>query len=187
VRISISTRRAFFSDERTFVCRFRKPVTRETSAGYERLTHESDLTKENNMPDTNYGFENDTTQIADQAADLTRKTKESISDTAKTVKDRTQEFGRTAVNKIEENRVSAASALHNAASSLHQSAAKLPNVPDMAHSTAEKVDAVASYMEGHDTKQMMADMEGIVKRNPGPSLLIAAAFGFLMGRALRNS
>jgi ElaB/YqjD/DUF883 family membrane-anchored ribosome-binding protein len=139
------------------------------------------------MPDTNYGYENETNQIADQAADLARKTKESISETAKTVKDRTQEFGRTAVNKIEENRVSAASALHNAASSLHQSAAKLPNVPDMAHSTAEKVDAVATYMEGHDTKQMMADMEAVVKRNPGPSLLIAAAFGFLMGRALRNS
>jgi ElaB/YqjD/DUF883 family membrane-anchored ribosome-binding protein len=139
------------------------------------------------MPDTNYGYENESNKIADQAADLARKTKESISETAKTVKDRTQDFGRTAVNKIEENRVSAASALHNAASSLHQSADKLPNVPEMAHSTAEKVEAVATYMEGHDTRQMMAEMEAVVKRNPGPSLLIAAAFGFLMGRALRNN
>jgi ElaB/YqjD/DUF883 family membrane-anchored ribosome-binding protein len=63
----------------------------------------------------------------------------------------------------------------------------LPNVPEMAHSTAEKVEAVATYMEGHDTRQMMAEMEAVVKRNPGPSLLIAAAFGFLMGRALRNN
>ena len=139
------------------------------------------------MPDTNYGYENESTQIADQAAEMARKAKESIADTAKTMKDKTQEFGRTAVNKIEENRVSAASALHSAASSLHQSAAKLPNVPDIAHSTAEKVDAMATYMEGHDTKQMMADMESVVKRNPGPSLLIAAAIGFLMGRAIRNS
>ncbi len=139
------------------------------------------------MPDTNYGYENESTQIADQAAEMARKAKESIAETAKTMKDKTQEFGRTAVNKIEENRVSAASALHSAASSLHQSAAKLPNVPDIAHSTAEKVDAMATYMEGHDTKQMMADMESVVKRNPGPSLLIAAAIGFLMGRAIRNS
>jgi len=138
------------------------------------------------MPDTNYGYENETTHLADQASDLAQRTKESIADSAKTMKDKTQEFGRAAVSKIEENRVMAAGALHNAANGLHQSAAKLPNVPDMAHSAAEKVDAVASYMEGHNTRQMMADVEGVVTRNPGPSLLIAAAFGFLMGRALRN-
>jgi len=133
------------------------------------------------MPDTNYGYENETTHLADQASDLAQRT-----DSAKTMKDKTQEFGRAAVSKIEENRVMAAGALHNAANGLHQSAAKLPNVPDMAHSAAEKVDAVASYMEGHNTRQMMADVESVVTRNPGPSLLIAAAFGFLMGRALRN-
>jgi hypothetical protein len=33
---------------------------------------------------------------------------------------------------------------------------------------------------------MMADMEAVGKRNPGPSLLIAAAVGFLVGRAMRN-
>jgi ElaB/YqjD/DUF883 family membrane-anchored ribosome-binding protein len=138
------------------------------------------------MSETNYGYENEANELTDQGADIARKAKESIADTAKTMKDKTQEFGRTAVNKIEENRLSAAGALHNAASSLHQTAGKLPNVPDIAHSTAEKVDAVAKYMEGHDTKQMMADIEAVVKRNPGPSLLIAAAVGFLVGRAIRN-
>jgi ElaB/YqjD/DUF883 family membrane-anchored ribosome-binding protein len=138
------------------------------------------------MPETNYGYENEKNELTDQAADMAKRTKETITDTARTVKDKTQEFGRSAVNKIEENRVSAAGALHSAASSLHQTAGKLPNVPDIAHSTAERVDAVAAYMEGHDTKQMMADMEAVVKRNPGPSLLIAAAVGFLLGRAIRN-
>ena len=137
------------------------------------------------MPEINY--ENDTNQLADQATDIATKAKESISDTAKTVKDKTQEFGRAAVTKIEENRVSAAGALHNAATSLHDNAAKLPNGPDMAHSAAEKVDAVAGYLQGHDTKQMMADVEAVVKKNPVPSLLIAGALGFLMGRAFRNN
>jgi ElaB/YqjD/DUF883 family membrane-anchored ribosome-binding protein len=139
------------------------------------------------MPETNYGYENEANRLADQASDIATKAKESVSDTAKTVKDRTQEFGRAAVNKIEENRISAAGALHNAASSLHDNAAKLPNGPDMAHSAAEKVDAVAGYLQGHDTKQMMADVETVVKRNPGPSLLIAGALGFLIGRAFRNN
>jgi hypothetical protein len=31
---------------------------------------------------------------------------------------------------------------------------------------------------------MMTDVEGLVTRNPGPSLLVAAAFGFLVGRAM---
>ena len=139
------------------------------------------------MPETNYGYENETSQIADQASDIATKAKESISDTAKTVKDKTQEFGRAAVDKIEENRISAAGALHTAATSLHDNASKMPNVPAMAHSAAEKVDAVAGYLQGHDTRQMMADVETVVKKNPGPSLLIAGALGFLIGRAFRNN
>ena len=139
------------------------------------------------MPETNYSYENATNQLADQASDIAKNAKEAISDTAKTAKDKTQEFGRAAVNKIEENRVSAAGALHDAASSLHDNAAKLPNGPEIAHSAAEKVDAVAGYLKGHDTKQMMADVESLVKKNTVPSLLIAGAVGFLIVRSLRKS
>lgn len=140
------------------------------------------------MPDMTYGYkENEAGQLGDQAAEMARKTKESLSDAAKTMKDKTQEFGRDAMNKIEENRVSAAGALHNAASSMHQKADKLPNGPDIAHSAADRVEAVASYLQGHDTKQMMADVETVVRRNPGPSLLVAGALGFLIGRAFRSS
>jgi len=135
-----------------------------------------------------YGYkENEATQLGDEAADMARNAKESLSDAAKTVKDKTQEFGRDAMNKIEENRVSAAGALHNAASSMHQKADKLPNGPDLAHSAADRVDAVASYLQGHDTKQMMADVETVVRRNPGPSLLAAGLLGFLVGRAFRSN
>jgi|SRR5579872_3021890 len=134
------------------------------------------------MPDMTYK-ENETTQFGDEA----RNAKESLSDAAKTVKDKTQEFGRDAINKIEENRVSAAGALHNAASTMHQQADKLPNGPDLAHSAADRVEAVASYLQGHDTRQMMADVETVVRRNPGPSLLAAGVLGFLVGRAFRSN
>jgi ElaB/YqjD/DUF883 family membrane-anchored ribosome-binding protein len=140
------------------------------------------------MPDTTYGHqENETSQLGEEASNLARKAQDSIADTAKTMKDKTEEFGREAMNKIEENRVSAAGALHNAASSLHQNAEKLPNGPNMAHSAADKVDAIAGYLQTHDTKQMITDVETLVKRNPGPALLVAGAFGFLLGRALRNN
>ncbi len=135
-----------------------------------------------------YGYkENEATQVGEEASDMARRAKESVSDAAKTMKDKTQEFGRDAMNKIEENRVSAAGALHNAASTMHKNADKLPNGPDLAHSAADRVEAVASYLQGHDTKQMMADVETVVRRNPGPSLLVAGALGFLIGRAFRSN
>jgi ElaB/YqjD/DUF883 family membrane-anchored ribosome-binding protein len=139
------------------------------------------------MPDMTYGYkENQAGQLAEEASNAARKAKDSLAETAKTMKDKTQEFGRDAMNKIEENRVSAAGALHDAASTMHQKADKLPNGPDMAHSAADRVDAVASYLQAHDTKQMMADVETVVRRNPGPSLLVAGALGFLIGRAFRS-
>jgi ElaB/YqjD/DUF883 family membrane-anchored ribosome-binding protein len=138
------------------------------------------------MPGTNYGSGNETTRSADQAAEVAKKAKESISDAAKTMKTKTEEFGRVAMNKLEDNRISAAGALHDTAGSIHENAGRLPNGPDMAHSAAEKVDAVAGYVDRHDTKQMMADVEGVVKRNPMPALLIAGAVGFLIGRTIRH-
>ena len=139
------------------------------------------------MPDTNYSFENETNQAADKASEIAKQAKDAVSDAARTLKDKTEDLGRAAVNKIEDSRVSAAGALRSAASSLHDNASKLPNGPDLAHSAAEKVDALSGYLEQHDTKQMMADVESVVKKNPMPSLLIAGALGFLVGRSLRNN
>jgi ElaB/YqjD/DUF883 family membrane-anchored ribosome-binding protein len=31
---------------------------------------------------------------------------------------------------------------------------------------------------------MASDVEAVVKNNPGPALLVATAFGFLLGRAM---
>jgi ElaB/YqjD/DUF883 family membrane-anchored ribosome-binding protein len=70
--------------------------------------------------------------------------------------------------------------MHDAADS---GAEKISNV---VHSVAEGVQSTATYLREHDTKQMMSDVEDIVRRNPGQSLLIAAAVGFLVGRAFRN-
>jgi ElaB/YqjD/DUF883 family membrane-anchored ribosome-binding protein len=137
------------------------------------------------MPDSNYDYESETNRMAERVADIGKEAKEAGS--ATTLKDKTQEFGRAAVNKIEENRVSAAGALHGAATSLHENASRLPNGPELAHAAAEKVDTVSSYLQDHDTKQMMTDVKTVVKKNPGPSLLIAAALGFLIGRGFRSN
>jgi hypothetical protein len=54
------------------------------------------------------------------------------------------------------------------------------------HGTADKVGAGAQYVRSHGAKELVADIEGLVKRHPGKSLLVVAALGFMAGRALKR-
>ena len=94
---------------------------------------------------------------------------------------------RDAAATIDESRSTAADGLDAAASALHDRAAELPGgetVRNVARATADRLGSSAEYVRTHDAKRMMADVESFVKNNPGPALAVAAAFGFLLGRAL---
>lgn len=94
---------------------------------------------------------------------------------------------RDAAAKIDESRSTAADGLDAAASALHDRADDLPGgetVRNVARATAGRLNSSAEYVRTHDTRRMMADVESFVKSNPGPALAVAAAFGFLLGRAL---
>ena len=113
-----------------------------------------------------------------------------LSETAMQVKEKLTDFGRTATSKIDENRDAAASGLQKAASALHDRAENLPGVDtvsNLAHDAANKLTATADYVREHDANRMMADVETLVKNNPGPSLLAAVVVGFLAGRAFSSN
>ena len=115
---------------------------------------------------------------------------EKLSDTASQVKDKVSDLGRTAADKIDENRDAAAGGLDKAAATLHEKAESLPGgekVTSLAHVTADKLSSTANYVREHDVNRMMADVETLVKNNPGPSLLAAAFIGFLVGRAFSSN
>jgi ElaB/YqjD/DUF883 family membrane-anchored ribosome-binding protein len=115
---------------------------------------------------------------------------EKLSDTAGQVKDKVSAIGHTAADKIDENRDAAAEGLEKAAAALHEKAEGLPGgekVSDLAHETAEKLSSTADYVREHDVNSMMADVETLVRKNPGPALLAAAVIGFLVGRAFSSS
>jgi ElaB/YqjD/DUF883 family membrane-anchored ribosome-binding protein len=98
-------------------------------------------------------------------------------------------LGRTAAAKIDENRDAATSGLETAASTLREKADSLPGgdkVTSLAHTTADKLSSTADYVREHDLTSMMADVERLVKNNPGQSLLAAAVIGFLVGRTFSN-
>jgi ElaB/YqjD/DUF883 family membrane-anchored ribosome-binding protein len=59
-----------------------------------------------------------------------------------------------------------------------------PKVQQFAQAAAERLSTTADYVRSHDAKRMLDDVGRVVKNNPGPSLVIAAAFGFVLGRAL---
>ena len=88
---------------------------------------------------------------------------------------------------IDDTRSTAADGLDTAASALQDRAEDLPGgetVRNFARATADRLGRSADYVRSHDTKRMMTDVKTLVTNNPGPALAVAAAFGFLVGRAL---
>ncbi len=95
-----------------------------------------------------------------------------------------------AVDKIDENRDSAACRLHWAAATLHEQADQLPGgekMSSLVHATADKLNTTAGYVREHDVDSMMTDAGNLVKKNPVPCLVAAGVAGFVVGRALRVS
>jgi ElaB/YqjD/DUF883 family membrane-anchored ribosome-binding protein len=127
--------------------------------------------------------------MADSLSDTAQSVKDKVADAASTAKQKVSDAGRQATDKIDEKRGPAADTLESAAATIHEKAEDLPGgetVKGVAHSAAEKLEATAGYIREHDVRAMLSDVEEIVKRNPGPSLLIAVAIGFLIGRAFRE-
>ena len=131
------------------------------------------------MPNKTTQGSNPTADVKTAARDMTegaRKAAASMTDAA-----------RDAAATLDESRSTAADGLDAAASALHDRAADLPGgetVRNVARATADRLGSSAEYVRTHDAKRMMADVESFVKSNPGPALAVAAAFGFLLGRAL---
>ena len=72
-----------------------------------------------------------------------------------------------------------------AASAVRDRADQLPGgqkVQQFAQAAAERLGTTADYVRSHDGKRMLADVQRVVKSNPGPALAIAAALGFVIGR-----
>ena len=109
------------------------------------------------------------------------------SDRAREAKDAMFETARAATRKVDEARSVASDQLEGAASAIGEQADTLPGgrrVKEFAQAAADRLSSGADYVRSHDARRMMTDVETAVRKNPGPALLIAAAVGFVLGRAL---
>ena len=88
---------------------------------------------------------------------------------------------------MESGRAAAADRLEEAASGVRRRADELPGGPrvqNFAQAAADRMSRTADYVREADARRLRGDVETMVKNNPGPALLVAAMFGFLLGRAL---
>lgn len=76
----------------------------------------------------------------------------------------------------DEKRSAAAGGMDAAAAALHDKAASA------AHTAADAAGTAANYVRDADVKSMLSDLQRVVKNNPGPALVTAAALGFLIAR-----
>ena len=110
-------------------------------------------------------------------------------------KDVSESMGTTLSNAKEEAEVRADEYRLKAADALHSGAEKVRHLGDrapgqrtaaMGRQAGDRLEGAADYVEQHTLTQMFSDCAVWMKRNPGPSLAIAAATGFVVARALRR-
>ena len=73
--------------------------------------------------------------------------------------------------------------LHTAAGAVRDQAEAVIGVAEAA---ADKLEASATYLDYHDSKDIAKDLWALVRRHPRKSLLVAAVIGFLVARAFRK-
>jgi hypothetical protein len=111
---------------------------------------------------------------------------DAVSRAASDAKARASRVGQAVVDRVDETRDVAASALHDASEALHSQAKHLPNAQKLAHSAANKLDSAAGYIAEHDASEMLADGRSFMKRNPGKTLLLGMVLGCTVGWLLRR-
>ena len=130
------------------------------------------------------------TPVDRSVADKTASFGKELADRASEAKDSISDAARAAVKKVDEGRSMAADRLDGVVAAVQERVGELPggqHVKDLASAAADRVSTTADYVRTHDAKRMMADVETVVKNNPGPALLVAAVFGFVLGRSLTRN
>jgi len=127
------------------------------------------------------------TPVGNRSPDNTASFGNELADRATEAKESMSDMAAAATKKVDDGRSMVADRLDSAVSAVQDRVGQLPGgqrVKELASAAADRFSTTADYMRTHDAKGMMSDVETVVKNNPGPALLVAAAFGFVLGRAL---
>jgi ElaB/YqjD/DUF883 family membrane-anchored ribosome-binding protein len=110
-----------------------------------------------------------------------------LDDVTGNLKHKGRELRRKAVDRLEDGRAAAADGLKGAAQGLHRRADALTSgaerVSAVTHRVADKVESASRYVRDRDSRDMLADVEAVVRRHPSKAILAALGVGYLAGRA----
>ena len=116
-----------------------------------------------------------------------RETATHLTDELSTAVKQVADLGRTAGEKLDEVRYGTADALAGAASSVRTTGRQgSETIDDLSKSAAYKLDSTAAYVRNHDLGDMLGAVRHVVRQHPTSFLVGAAAFGFLLGSAVRR-
>jgi hypothetical protein len=111
------------------------------------------------------------------------------SDILSQVKSSASDLGQAAAEEVDSRRRAAAAGIKSAAKSLHEKADDLPGgerVAGVAHGAADKLNSTANYIRRRNFTGMARDVRKVVKDNPVPALVGAAAFGYLLAKVFAS-
>jgi ElaB/YqjD/DUF883 family membrane-anchored ribosome-binding protein len=112
---------------------------------------------------------------------------ENAADRAADLKDAAVDASRRTVDAIDASRDAVASRIESAGNVVHDQATRLSGASqEWGRVTAQTMDRTAQYIRQRSVRQMLSDVETLVKNNPIPSVVGAIVMGFIVGRAVNR-
>ena len=128
--------------------------------------------------------------IGQDISEIGSDARSAVAEGTEKVKEKGSELGRKAAAAIDAKRDKVASGIESVASGLHGRVDSMAEtgskVGKAAHGAADSLQSAAQYVRDHDTKEMLSDLEDVIRKHPGKALLAVLAVGYLAGRALQR-
>jgi hypothetical protein len=124
--------------------------------------------------------------LADKASEVGSYVSEQTSKLASTARHSAENAGSYVSHRADDARHSMGTGIKSMGESL-KSAIPEGAMHDAACSVAESLESTGKYLEEHGFSAMTEDLTNVIKRNPLPSVFIAAGIGFLMAKACTPS
>lgn len=119
-----------------------------------------------------------------QAAD---KAKEALSHTGEAISHAASAAGQAVSETAESATATVGSSMQSLAGTVRDSGPREGMLGNATRNVAEGLEGAGKYIEDKNLSGMMEDVNGLIKRNPVPAVLIALGVGFLVGRALSST
>jgi len=127
--------------------------------------------------------------VMDQAEGAAGTVQEKAGQALDTAKEKMSQVTDQATTKVDAGMDKAAGGLETIAETIRDKGQAIGGegggVQSAVGTAADKLDSAAQYLRDKDTDQLMTELEGLVRRKPVESMVVAAAVGFVLSKVLR--